>query len=141
MRIPEDVAVVGVNGEDQGLVITPPLTTAPLHFFEQAYQATLLVFDQLAGETVPPKVVLPTRLLVRQSCGCADPLIIHAQACPTHRAAAFLHREIRLLENLVFGEEEPQLRLPVEEPLRQVFPALLKAFLDENRRKTRSRIR
>ena len=131
MRIPEVVAVVGVNGEDQGLVITPPLTTAPLHFFEQAYQATLLVFDQLAGETVPPKVVLPTRLLVRQSCGCADPLIIHAQADPHTEPQHSFIEENRLLENLVFGEEEPQLRLPVEDPLRQVFPALLKAFLDE----------
>jgi signal transduction histidine kinase/DNA-binding LacI/PurR family transcriptional regulator/AraC-like DNA-binding protein/response regulator of citrate/malate metabolism len=136
LRIPADIAVAGVNDENQGMAITPPLTTAPLHFFEQAYQATLMVFDMLAGKEAPPKLILPTRLLVRESCGCSDPLVIHAQVTPhTERLDSFTD-EIRLLDNLIFGDENAQLRLPVQEPFRQLFPELLKAFLDESRGKS-----
>ncbi len=60
VRVPVDVAIAGLNGEEEGLVVNPPLTTAPLHFFEQAYQATRMVLDMLDGREVPPKVVLPT---------------------------------------------------------------------------------
>ncbi len=82
LRVPTDVAVAGLNGEEQGLVVNPPLTTAPLHFYEQAYQATQMVLSLLEGKEVPHKVTLPTRMVVRQSCGCPDPLVMHAQAVP-----------------------------------------------------------
>jgi signal transduction histidine kinase/DNA-binding LacI/PurR family transcriptional regulator/CheY-like chemotaxis protein len=135
LRIPSDVAIAGLNNEEQGLEITPPLTTAPLHFFEQAYQATLMVFAMLEGKPAPQKLVLPTRLLVRQSCGCSDPLIMHANATPHTEKLDSFTDEIRLLDNLVFGEENTQLQLPLDEPVRRVFPVLLKSFLDESRGK------
>ena len=136
LRVPADIAIAGVNDEDQALVITPPLTTAPLHFFEQAYQAAQMVFAMLAGRQVPAKVVLPTRLLVRQSCGCADPLVLHARATPHTEKLDSFTDEIRLLDSLIFGDPNAQLQIPMEEPVRHVFPALLKSFLDESRGRT-----
>ncbi|MBV5331408.1 substrate-binding domain-containing protein, partial [bacterium] len=50
LRVPTDVAIAGLNGEEDGLVVNPPLTTAPLHFYEQAYQATLMVLSMLDGK-------------------------------------------------------------------------------------------
>ncbi len=82
VRVPEDVSVAGLNDELQGRVITPPLTTGPLHFYEQGAKAAEMVLDLLAGHTVPENVVLPTQLLVRQSCGCPDPLVIQAAVEP-----------------------------------------------------------
>ena len=73
IRIPTDVAIAGMNGEDQGLVIFPPLTTALLHFYEQGYQATKMVLSMLDGKDVASRVILPTQLVIRQSCGCPDP--------------------------------------------------------------------
>lgn len=136
LQVPEDVAIVGLNGEEQGLVITPPLTTAPLHFYEQAYQATTMVFSLLQGKEVPLEVILPTRMVVRQSCGCADPLVTHAEAIPhTERLDSFTD-EIRLLNSLVFGEENANLQSRPDEPVRQAFPWLLKLFLAESQGKS-----
>ncbi len=136
LHVPEDVAIAGLNGEDQGLVITPPLTTAPLHFYEQTYQATMMVLSLLQGQEVPLKVILPTRMVVRQSCGCADPLVTHAEAIPHTEKLDSFTDEIRLLDNLVFGEENASLKPRPDEPLRKSFPALLKAFLAESQGKS-----
>lgn len=133
LRIPADVAIAGLNGEEQGAVINPPLTTAPLHFFEQAYQATLMTLALLDGKPVPPKVVLPTSIVVRQSCGCADPLVTHAEAIPHTEKLDSFTTEIRMLDKLVFGDMDSQLQIPMDEPVRRIFPKLLKAFLNECR--------
>lgn len=135
LRIPAEVAIAGLNGEEQGLVINPPLTTALLHFYEQAYQATLMVLSLLDGKEVPPKVILPTRMVVRQSCGCPDPLVAHAEATPHTEKLDSFTDEIRLLDNLVFGGSDSQLQVPADEPVRRVFPELLKSFVDESRGK------
>jgi signal transduction histidine kinase/DNA-binding LacI/PurR family transcriptional regulator/DNA-binding response OmpR family regulator len=136
LHIPEDVSVAGLNGEDQGLVITPPLTTAPLHFYEQAYQATMMVIALLEGRQVPLKVILPTRMVVRQSCGCADPLVTHAEAIPHTEKLDSFTDEIRLLNNLVFGEDNTNLQARADEPVSQAFPRLLKSFLAESQAKS-----
>src|SRR5579859_2788000 len=93
IRIPDDLAIVGLNDNAQSRVVMPPLTTGPLHFYEQARQATEMVLALVAGQTVPERVVLPTRLLIRQSCGCPDPLIEQAgavagESCASGLAAA-----------------------------------------------------
>ncbi|NTU65459.1 MAG: substrate-binding domain-containing protein, partial [Chloroflexi bacterium] len=80
VRIPDDMIIAGLNDEDQSHIITPPLTTSPLHFFEQGYTATEMALDLLAGRTVSDSVVLSTQLLIRQSCGCPDPIVMQAAA-------------------------------------------------------------
>jgi len=136
IRIPTDVAVAGLNGEDQGLMITPPLTTAPLHFFEQAYQAASMVIQMIEGQQVPPKVVLPTQMTIRQSCGCSDPLVAHAEASPHTEKLDSFTDEIRMLDALVFGDSSQKMVLPQDETLQQVFPTLLKSFLAESQGKS-----
>ena len=78
LRVPGDVALAGLNDESQSPFVTPPLTTGPLHFYEQARRATEMLLALLAGTPVIGQVVLPTQLLIRQSCGCPDPLVTQA---------------------------------------------------------------
>jgi signal transduction histidine kinase/DNA-binding LacI/PurR family transcriptional regulator/DNA-binding response OmpR family regulator len=136
LLVPDDVSIAGLNGEDQGLFITPPLTTAPLHFYEQAYQATMMTLSLLQGKQVPLEVILPTRMVVRQSCGCADPLVTHAEAIPHTEKLDSFTDEIRLLNGQVFGEESPGLQQAPDEPVRLAFPTLLKSFLAESQGKS-----
>ncbi len=82
IRVPADVGIAGLNDEAPSAFITPPLTTGPLHFFEQGQRAAEMALALLRGEPVPERVVLPTRLLVRQSCGCPDPLVAEAALAP-----------------------------------------------------------
>jgi len=52
IRIPDDVVIAGLNNEPQGHVITPPLTTGPLHFCEQGCKATAMILDLMNGQPI-----------------------------------------------------------------------------------------
>lgn len=71
-RVPEDVAVVGVNDIVESRIAAPPLTTVAAPFAELGVLALDTLLDGLEGKTVPPSRTLPARLVLRQSCGCAS---------------------------------------------------------------------
>jgi signal transduction histidine kinase/DNA-binding LacI/PurR family transcriptional regulator/AraC-like DNA-binding protein len=79
IRVPGDVSVVGFNDTPRNKVVTPPLTTVPWRMYERGRQAAQLLLAMLAGQAVPDQVLLPTHLIVRQSCGCPDPTIAQAK--------------------------------------------------------------
>ena len=79
LRVPGDVAIAGLNDESQSPFVTPPLTTGPLHFFGGA-QGDRDAAGLARGASVTGQVILPTQLLIRQSCGCPDPLVTQAAA-------------------------------------------------------------
>ncbi|WP_437684133.1 substrate-binding domain-containing protein [Sorangium sp. So ce131] len=71
VRIPEDVAVVGFDDIVEAQSFEPPLTTVRQSFEQLGRMACDLAAAQLAGEAVPPDVVLTSNTLsVRSSCGC-----------------------------------------------------------------------
>ena len=70
LRCPRDVSVVGHN--DMPLVgqVQPPLTTVAIPQYELGVEAARLLLARLRrgdGEQPPPRVLLPTRLVVRAS--------------------------------------------------------------------------
>lgn len=69
LRCPADVSVAGHN--DMPLVdkLAPPLTTVAIPQQEIGVAAARLLLGRLAGEAVPPRTLLPTRLVVRTSTG------------------------------------------------------------------------
>jgi signal transduction histidine kinase/DNA-binding LacI/PurR family transcriptional regulator/AraC-like DNA-binding protein len=80
IHVPDDVALVGFNNEPVCRLVTPPLTTVPLRMYERGRQAARMLLTLIEGEPVPGQVSLPTRLIVRQSCGCLDPATVQAKA-------------------------------------------------------------
>ncbi len=70
--IPEDVAVAGFDNSLFARILTPPLTTvrAPIEQVGQAAVRQLLRL--IRSEEVEPRLVLPTELIIRQSCGCSS---------------------------------------------------------------------
>lgn len=69
LRVPEDVAVVGFDDNDDFRYAIPALTTVRMPFYEQGEQAAALLLQQLEGAQAPLVSVLPTQLVVRHSCG------------------------------------------------------------------------
>jgi LacI family transcriptional regulator len=70
LRIPQDVAVVGVNDDDCVVdVVTPPLSTVPLQGRQIGYEAATLLDDIIHRHTRRPWSVLvpPGELIVRGS--------------------------------------------------------------------------
>ena len=70
IRIPDQIAVTGFDNIDCGDYLTPPLTTVRLPIYEQGWTAGKLLIDLLDNKEVPPKVYIPTKMVVRESCKC-----------------------------------------------------------------------
>jgi LacI family transcriptional regulator len=72
-RCPADVSVVGVNDMPLAEWLRPPLTTVVVPQHELGEEAARLLLRRLNGEADPAaRVVLPTRLVVRDSTGPAS---------------------------------------------------------------------
>ncbi len=81
-RVPDEVAVTGFNNSIEERLATPPLTTVELPFYEQGAKAMDVLLQQLSGEPVPALITLPSKLVVRQSCGCPSAAIAQAAYSP-----------------------------------------------------------
>jgi DNA-binding LacI/PurR family transcriptional regulator len=71
LRVPEDVAVVGYNNIDVSAYTEPPLTTVNTPMHEMGVVAMTLLDQMIKGELIEKeRIVMPTELIIRQSCGC-----------------------------------------------------------------------
>src|SRR5688572_27652804 len=94
-EVPADIAVTGFNNSIEERLATPPLTTVDLPFFEQASKSMDVLLQQLLGESVPALITLPSKLIVRQSCGCPSAAIALASFSPSDESEKD-SREIKL---------------------------------------------
>jgi LacI family transcriptional regulator len=70
LSIPEDISVVGFDDSRMSAFLTPPLTTVRAPTEEVGRVATEQLIGHIRGEKVEAEVLLPTSLVIRQSCGC-----------------------------------------------------------------------
>ncbi len=71
LRVPEDIAVVGVGDIALGDLLRVPLTTVGWSRMDQGRHAAELLLNGLEDDTgaAPQRVVIPPRLIVRESSG------------------------------------------------------------------------
>jgi LacI family transcriptional regulator len=69
LRIPDDISLVGFDDIAWAQYAYPPLTTVRLPAQALGTQACTMLLQILSGESIPEKnLVLPTELIIRQSC-------------------------------------------------------------------------
>jgi PAS domain S-box-containing protein len=88
-RVPADVAMASFDDTQLSQHCTPPFTTARQSFYDLGWRATEMLLALLRGEDVPEQVILPMKVIVRQSCGCADSAVVAAgpvDRCPGRTA-------------------------------------------------------
>jgi len=73
VRVPGDIAVTGWDDTLMASRLHPTVTTVRQPMRELGARAAALLFGCIAGEPVEPEV-LRTTLVVRESCGCAQPI-------------------------------------------------------------------
>ncbi len=72
LRIPEDLALIGFDDFELSPVLRPRFTLVHQPTAELGRRAAEMLFERLNGEgrPEPQRLVLPTELVVRESCGC-----------------------------------------------------------------------
>ena len=69
--VPQDIALIGFDDRLEARALVPSLTTIHYPMFGLGYQAVELLLRAIKGEPVVNKLVrIPTRLVIRESCGC-----------------------------------------------------------------------
>ncbi len=69
-RIPDDLAIVGFNNVRLAEISNPPLTSMDVHIYELGTTIAELLVAQIRNEEqTGQSIIIPTELVVRQSCG------------------------------------------------------------------------
>ncbi|HKL84813.1 MAG TPA: GGDEF domain-containing protein [Treponemataceae bacterium] len=68
--VPKQIAVTGFDDIDQCRFTTPQLTSIRQPLYEMAWKAVETALDMLDGKPVENVISLPTKVVVRTSCGC-----------------------------------------------------------------------
>lgn len=70
LRVPQDISIVGCNDIPISAYMQPPLTTVKVHMEHMGETAVELLVDRMSGSRdIARKIVLPARLLERESSG------------------------------------------------------------------------
>jgi DNA-binding LacI/PurR family transcriptional regulator/AraC-like DNA-binding protein len=79
INVPKDVAITGFNNQYNGITARSPVTTMDLEYFRRGYAAVELLIDRIINPEIQFETrLVPTSLLVRQSCGCFEENIVDA---------------------------------------------------------------
>jgi LacI family transcriptional regulator len=73
VRVPDDCSVVGCDDLGIAGFLTPPLTTVRVPFEETGALAARLLLRSIRGEKIPPRELLPVRLIERLSSARPPP--------------------------------------------------------------------
>jgi diguanylate cyclase (GGDEF)-like protein len=85
--VPDQVAVVGFDDIPDAIMSFPSLTTVRQPIYELGEKVVELLLVSLNGGEMPPYETLPTRVAIRNSCGCS------MQAAPTRTSKTVIAQE------------------------------------------------
>jgi LacI family transcriptional regulator len=75
MKVPQDIALIGFDDIPIASVVEPALTTVRQPIERMGSMAADLLLDLLQNaseeEMLPHRIILPTELVIRNSCGSA----------------------------------------------------------------------
>ncbi|MFC4735982.1 LacI family DNA-binding transcriptional regulator [Bacillus daqingensis] len=69
LKVPQHTAIVSVDDIEYASYVTPPLTTTKLHSTQMGRTAAHLLRNRIEGRDVPLQVIVPTEMVIRDSCG------------------------------------------------------------------------
>ncbi len=82
VRVPDDIAITGFDDQEWAKYGNCPLTTVRQSGFDLGESSAELILSILRGETIPNKILIPTELVVRYSCGCFSKSVAQSEIKP-----------------------------------------------------------
>ncbi len=70
MNVPSEIALIGFDDIEDAKSTLPPLTSVRQPLYEIGKLAIDLIKKQIEGKKVDQKIVFPTQMIIRQTCGC-----------------------------------------------------------------------
>jgi LacI family transcriptional regulator len=77
IHVPHDISVVGFDDQSLAPYVAPPLTTVRAPTEEVGRVAARVLIDLIRTGQTDQLTLLPTEIVIRQSCGCSQPTKIH----------------------------------------------------------------
>lgn len=71
LKVPEDISIAGFDNSIFANLLTPTLTTVSAPIEDVGREAVRQLIHLIRGEEAEPRIVLPTEMILRQSCGCS----------------------------------------------------------------------
>jgi two-component system sensor histidine kinase/response regulator len=131
IRVPHDVAVIGFDDVETASLVTPPLTTVQQPLHEKGEKAVEMLLKLVSGEKISGQVTLPTKAIIRQSCGCLARTVLEAKAGSIEKTGQTLKTALPVLRQCIISETAYIEETPSTDPLSEQTEELLNAFLDE----------
>ncbi len=78
IRVPGEVAVVGIDDSIEGKCATPALTTVPYSLYTIGQEGVRRLLTRITNEAQEQEREFPLRLTIRRSCGCIPPSVVQA---------------------------------------------------------------
>lgn len=69
ISVPNQVALIGFDDIEMASFVSVPLTTVKIYTEQMGRTAVNLLMERINGRSIPIKAVIPTKLIVRESCG------------------------------------------------------------------------
>jgi signal transduction histidine kinase/DNA-binding LacI/PurR family transcriptional regulator/AraC-like DNA-binding protein len=107
IRVPKDLAMVGFNNSIQAQCTIPSITSVATPLSEQGRQSVGVLTKLMEQVSVPEQVLIPTHLVIHQSCGCLGETVVQAGAFPPPTAnkvgggATFVSRHDDILQTMI----------------------------------------
>ncbi len=71
LKIPDDIAIVGMSNDIRSTLVSPPLTTINQSPFMIGKIAAEILISEIEGRSMPGRaVIVQAELVIRSSCGC-----------------------------------------------------------------------
>jgi HD-GYP domain-containing protein (c-di-GMP phosphodiesterase class II)/DNA-binding LacI/PurR family transcriptional regulator len=132
LNVPDQIAIIGFDDMKSCAYSNPPLTTINDSLYEHGTKAIDLMLDLIAHRPVPAKLYIPSRLILRQSCGCMSQTTLQctsgAVAISNDRTGtAILKNQTQIIANIV-EKSRPLFRYWAEIDLHQTVATLVDTF-------------
>lgn len=99
LLLPWDMAITGFDNIVIGRNFEIPFTTVDQPFYQQGHTAARLLHDAINGRSIPVLTELPSKLVLRESCGCLGQDLYMDTSAPPEATSEFLQRHRRLLDD------------------------------------------
>ncbi len=131
IKVPEEIAITGFDNIEESYFITPSLTTVNQPLYELGEKALETCLSVVLGEKVRENTILPTELVIRESCGHKEE--VFNKAIPSSKKKIKSISDAKMLKSkfLEFLTEDSQTKKENYKLLSEIYDSFFISLFEE----------